>query len=230
MLPAHRREVLGIVEWSPGICNKPKVKCSDCEHRQFIPVSDEVISNHLKGATPSLPQKEYCIGVYPMLLDETCKAKYITGPSATVTRKDGHHPIIFMQCGPIRYRVSDKRQAKKRPFRHRVLVRTTNTSLTEVRDDKSIPIHVVYSTLPSDESRNTMIVGDVLQAVQTGRSPIVLTERREHLSILSDRLSVETSNVFELKGGMGQSFHHRENESGDGSLYLLVGSTNCREG
>jgi len=49
-----------------------------------------------------------------------------------------------------------------------------------------------------------MIVNDVLQAVQTGRSPIVLTERREHLSILSDRLSVETSNVFELKGGMGQ--------------------------
>jgi superfamily II DNA or RNA helicase len=95
-------------------------------------------------------------------------------------------------------------QARKRPFKHRVLVRATNTYLTESRDDKTIPIHEVYSTLASDENRNSMIVGDVLQAVRSGRSPIVLTERREHLSILSDRLSAETQNVFELKGGMGQ--------------------------
>jgi len=40
----------------------------------------------------------------------------VTGLSATVTRKDGHHPIIFMQCGPVRYRVDDRKQAAKRPF------------------------------------------------------------------------------------------------------------------
>jgi hypothetical protein len=45
-----------------------------------------------------------------------CKAKYVTGLSATVTRKDGHHPIIFMNCGPVRYKVDDKKQAAKRPF------------------------------------------------------------------------------------------------------------------
>ncbi len=33
------------------------------------------------------------------------KARYIVGFSATVERKDGHHPIIFMQCGPVRHRV-----------------------------------------------------------------------------------------------------------------------------
>lgn len=33
------------------------------------------------------------------------KARYVLGLSATVTRKDGHHPIIFMQCGPVRHRV-----------------------------------------------------------------------------------------------------------------------------
>ena len=42
------------------------------------------------------------------------KAKYVTGLSATVTRKDGHHPIIFMQCGPVRYRV-DAKAAGGRP-------------------------------------------------------------------------------------------------------------------
>nr|WP_245644360.1 DEAD/DEAH box helicase family protein [Magnetospirillum moscoviense] len=49
-----------------------------------------------------------------------CKAKYVLGLSATVTRKDGHHPIIFMQCGPVRFRVDAKRQAALR-LRSRLL-------------------------------------------------------------------------------------------------------------
>ena len=53
------------------------------------------------------------------------KARYITGLSATVTRKDGHHPIIFMQCGPVRHRTDAKEQALARPFTHTVLVRPT---------------------------------------------------------------------------------------------------------
>ena len=52
-----------------------------------------------------------------------CKARYVTGLSATVARKDGHQPIIFMQCGPIRHRVDDRRQAEARPFDHKVVVR-----------------------------------------------------------------------------------------------------------
>src|SRR5206468_3338560 len=54
------------------------------------------------------------------------KARFLTGLSATVTRKDGHHPIIFMQCGPIRHRVSAKAEAMRRPFTHSVLVRPTS--------------------------------------------------------------------------------------------------------
>src|SRR5215213_9668576 len=53
------------------------------------------------------------------------KAKYVLGLSATVTRKDGHHPIIFMQCGPVRYRVDARAQAAARPFEHTVVVRPT---------------------------------------------------------------------------------------------------------
>ena len=30
-------------------------------------------------------------------------AKYVVGLTATPIRRDGHQPIIFMQCGPIRY-------------------------------------------------------------------------------------------------------------------------------
>jgi len=59
------------------------------------------------------------------LVARRAKAKFVTGLSATVTRKDGHHPIIFMQCGPVRYRVDAKQQAATRPFTHQVFVHPT---------------------------------------------------------------------------------------------------------
>ena len=60
---------------------------------------------------------------------KACKAKYVLGLSATLTRKDGHHPIVFMQCGPIRYKVDAKKQALARPFDHRVVQRQTGFQL-----------------------------------------------------------------------------------------------------
>ena len=53
------------------------------------------------------------------------KARFVLGLSATVARKDGHHPIIFMQCGPVRHRVDARAQAAARPFDHYVLVQPT---------------------------------------------------------------------------------------------------------
>lgn len=44
------------------------------------------------------------------------EAKYVYGLSATPVRKDGHHPIIFMQCGPVRYLVDAKVRQKNEPF------------------------------------------------------------------------------------------------------------------
>jgi hypothetical protein len=60
-------------EWIRPICQKPKFKCGDCENRDLIPLSDEVIRNHLIGIDPSDPyRREFVIGVYTMLPDETC--------------------------------------------------------------------------------------------------------------------------------------------------------------
>jgi superfamily II DNA or RNA helicase len=59
------------------------------------------------------------------LVARRAKARFVLGLSATVTRKDGHHPIIFMQCGPVRHRVDAKQQADARPFSHHVIVRPT---------------------------------------------------------------------------------------------------------
>jgi hypothetical protein len=60
-------------EWVSGICEKPRVRCEDCLHRQFLPVTDDVIRNHLLGMDPQdRSGRDFTIGVYPMLLDETC--------------------------------------------------------------------------------------------------------------------------------------------------------------
>jgi superfamily II DNA or RNA helicase len=51
-------------EWRPGVCEKPRIKCSDCGHRLLIPVSDDVIFGHLAG--------KHTVGIYPLLQDDTC--------------------------------------------------------------------------------------------------------------------------------------------------------------
>src|ERR1035437_5994628 len=36
-------------EWRAGVCEKPRIKCSDCDNRLLIPLSDSVIYDHLAG-------------------------------------------------------------------------------------------------------------------------------------------------------------------------------------
>jgi superfamily II DNA or RNA helicase len=131
-------------------------------------------------------------------------AKYVMGLSATVTRKDGHHPIIFMQCGPVRYRVDPRQQAAKRPFQHRVMVRKTEFRMSEEFSEDNRPsIQEIYKALSDDKFRNVKIVGDVLEVIKAGRYPVILTERRDHLRLLAEQLQPHIQNVIVLKGGMG---------------------------
>ena len=133
-----------------------------------------------------------------------CPARYVTGLSATVTRKDGHHPIIFMQCGPVRYRIDERKQATERPFSHKVIVRNTGFRLDAHKKGDDLRIHEIYSELMNDEKRNDMIITDVITAMDSRRSPILLTERKEHLTSLAERLSPFVKNIIILKGGMGE--------------------------
>jgi len=132
------------------------------------------------------------------------KARFITGLSATVTRQDGHHPVIFMQCGPVRYRVDDRQQAASRSFTHRVIIRKTGFTLPAKLDDASQPgIQEIYAMLALDSTRNQMIINDVIEAVHVGRSPVLLTERREHLTYFAHALTDKVKHIIVLSGGMG---------------------------
>jgi superfamily II DNA or RNA helicase/very-short-patch-repair endonuclease len=139
------------------------------------------------------------------LLAKRTKAKFVTGLSATVTRKDGHHPIIFMQCGPVRYRVDAKAQAAARPFVHNVIVRPTSfRTCREEEEDRRLEFQALYSDLILDKPRNELICADVLAAVSAGRSPVILTERTEHLELLVEALVSKVHHLIVLQGGMGK--------------------------
>ena len=131
------------------------------------------------------------------------KARFVLGLSATVARKDGHHPIIFMQCGPVRHQVDAKAQAAARPFQHAVLVRPTSfRPLAAANPDMRIQFQNLYGDLIADEQRNRTICDEVVQAVREGRSPLVLTERNEHLDCLAAQLTPRVGNLVVLRGGV----------------------------
>lgn len=123
-------------------------------------------------------------------------AKYVYGLTATPTRQDGHQPIIHMQCGPIRYLVDAKEQAEKRTFEHYLLPRFT--TYRSAVTDKGIA--AIYKDLAENEIRNDHIVKDVIKALKDGRTPIVLTERREHVLLLADKLNGYCKNIITFFG------------------------------
>jgi superfamily II DNA or RNA helicase len=86
----------------------------------------------------------------------------VLGLFATLARKDGHHPFIFMQCGPIRYRADAKKQAAARPFDHIVVFRPTKFQLACRNPDEKPAIQELCAKLSQDQVRNDMIFDDVL--------------------------------------------------------------------
>ena len=137
------------------------------------------------------------------LVARRSKARYVVGLSATIARKDGHHPIIFMQCGPVRHRVDARVQAAERGIRHRVRDRSTKFELPPSLSSVERPsIPAIYAALAQDSERNDLIFDDVLKSLEAKRSPVVLTERKDHLDYLRQRFSPFVKNLVVLRGGM----------------------------
>jgi superfamily II DNA or RNA helicase len=130
------------------------------------------------------------------------KAKYVLGLTATPIRKDGHHPIILMQCGPIRFNVSSKKQTAASVFQYEVIPRLTEFTVPPEWND--IGIQDIYTALVHDDQRSDLIVADVVGAIEDGRFPLLLTERTDHLQILLEKLVRRVPNIFVMKGGMGK--------------------------
>ena len=129
-------------------------------------------------------------------------AKFVLGLTATPIRKDGHHPIILMQCGPIRFNLSGRKHAATSSIGHEVIPRFTEFTVPPEWSD--IGIQDIYAALVNDEKRTDLILNDIVSAVEAGRVPLVLTERTDHIRLLAERLLRRVPNVFVMKGGLSK--------------------------
>lgn len=130
------------------------------------------------------------------------KARYIVGLTATPQRRDGHHPITAMQLGPVRFAVDPRSHGAKRPFAHTLVVRET---AFKTSSEEPPGIQHLYAALAADSRRNQLILDDVIGALEQGRSPILLTERKDHLEYFAAQLSKLARHVVVLQGGMSAS-------------------------
>jgi superfamily II DNA or RNA helicase len=126
-------------------------------------------------------------------------ARYVTGLTATPHRQDGHDPIIRLQLGPTRFKISAKSQIAAQPLRHLLIVRSTG--FVASGDYSGRNITELYSELAKDARRNDLILDDVIATIREGRSPLILTERKEHVEFFAGRLERYCRNLFVLTGG-----------------------------
>lgn len=124
-------------------------------------------------------------------------AQYVYGLTATPIRKDGHQPIIFMQCGPIRYSADAKTQMQNQTFDRLLVPRFTPFRPVS---DSDLSFTKVAQQLAEDEYRNLLIVQDVVEVLKEGRSPIILTSRTSHVAMLAELLQPHCPNVITLVG------------------------------
>ncbi len=162
---------------------------------------EEIVKNY------GLVMVDECHHVAAFSFEKVLKAirsKYVYGLTATPTRKDGWHKIIYMQCGDIRVRVSNKELKQNKEMEHTVIVKKTNYKYIPTEEKDKIQVSEILNDMCHNVFRNSMIIEDINKCVTEGRVPIVLTERVEHLKILKESLESLNVPVVVYKGNIGK--------------------------
>ncbi|MBI3319698.1 MAG: hypothetical protein HYZ89_03835 [Candidatus Omnitrophica bacterium] len=92
----------------------------------------------------------------------------ILGLTATPYRRDGLQDILYMQCGPVHYKI----EGLEADLIKQLIVR--ETAFTQPLDEQQ-PIQEVFRQIVQNEMRNALIQRDVLQAVSDGRRCLLLS-------------------------------------------------------
>lgn len=120
------------------------------------------------------------------------------GLTATPIRRDGQHPIIFMQCGPIRHTASRPDTA---PHDLEVIPRTQSATIDLSAE---AGIQDVFRHVATDPHRTAAIGSEVVSALSSGRKILVLTERTEHVTAIEEVLTGKVGKIFTLHGRMSK--------------------------
>lgn len=126
------------------------------------------------------------------------KAKYVLGLTATPIRRDGQQPIIFMQCGPIRYTA-----AKPASAPHDLQV-VPCMDYARIALPSDTGIQNVFRHLAEDQNRTEAIAAEVNAAYERGRKVLLLTERTGHLDPIRTALDGKGLSPFVLHGRMSR--------------------------
>jgi len=132
---------------------------------------------------------------------KTTTARYVYGLSATPVRQDGHHPIIFMQCGKIAFNPNTLK-TQEQSFLKFLCPRFTQFDILLSGAKKEMNITKIYTALSENVLRNNLIISDITDAVKKGRTPLVLTQRKNHAAALAEDLTQKLENVILLTGSM----------------------------
>ncbi len=137
---------------------------------------------------------------------KNCNPKYVLGLTATPSRKDGHHPIIFMQCGSIRYNQNTKNSSENEVVDHYLIPKFTSLRLYEGEND----INQIYKEIVENKMRNKMIVEDVIKSHKLKRNILVLTERVKHVALLYESLQKKIPHLIKLTGKISSKTKREE--------------------
>lgn len=139
---------------------------------------------------------------YMQILNEIAP-KYVLGLTATPERQDGHHPIIFMQAGQVVFHA--KTTLATHTFTEKqAICQSLNTPFSEdlLQSEQRVQVSQLLSYLADCEARNQSIVTDVIYAIQYQRTPLILTERKNHAQYFLHTLSKLGYHCVLLTGGM----------------------------
>ena len=121
------------------------------------------------------------------------KARYVLGLSATLVRRDGLQPIIFMQCGPIRH------TAQRPAGAPQTLELVSRTHQLEGLP-ADLPIQELMRRVVEDQRRTDRIVAEALACWEAGRKLLLLSERTAHITAIATALAEQVPNLFLLHG------------------------------
>ena len=137
------------------------------------------------------------------------KAKYVYGVTATPKRGDGKEKINEFLLGPVRYRFTAKDRAEEQNIDHLVYPRFTHT--VKAHHLSKMPYgNEAFQLLRNNEIRDEQIIRDVIECVNAGRTPVVMTKYVDHAKKLSEKLHENADRVILLTGADGTKKRHEQ--------------------
>lgn len=161
-------------------------------------------AHHIPAVSFEIPLKKF-------------KGRYVIALSATPIRKDGMHPIMFMQCGDIAHEI----KMKKVKIHELKTIKTNFETLEE-------NFAAILNELTEDFERNNLIIQEIEKLYD--RKILVLSERIEHLNILYGLLQGKEIDSTLLHGGLSQKMQKKALKETLGADIILSTSSYMGEG